>query len=154
MSRTHDPTHQPTLHAPAASPTERRSEILYYDKQGVRVTDCWFVVAGRRYLVSELGAAHTLRGTRTPAARNAALAAVAVAVLITVTARYLDTAGWIGAAIVLLVPVVVFAGGMLRQRPYEMWAGYRGMTVRLLADDDPQRYNQICRALVRARERT
>jgi hypothetical protein len=38
------------------------------------------------------------------------------------------------------------------RRPYELWAEYRGLTVRVLAYHDPERFHQICRALARAQE--
>jgi len=45
------------------------------------------------------------------------------------------------------------AGGLLRRpRPYQLWAEYRGMTVALLWETNPERYHQICRAVLRARE--
>jgi hypothetical protein len=39
------------------------------------------------------------------------------------------------------------------RRPYELWAEYRGLTVRVLTYHDPERFHQICHALARAQDR-
>jgi hypothetical protein len=38
-------------------------------------------------------------------------------------------------------------------RSYEMWAEYRGLTIQLYYSDSERRYQAVCRALIRARER-
>ena len=150
MDRTHDPTAAPVLSPPnvASSP----QSATYYRDSGVSVTDTWLVVAGSRYAVAQLANPRTVSGSRNSVVRGAAVVSGAFAVIILLIGRYLSTAGWIGAAIVLAVPLVVLAGELLRtQRRYELWAEYRGLTVRLLCEDDAERYGKIVRALALAR---
>ncbi len=121
---------------------------MYYRDNDTYVTGSWLVVAGRRYAVRDLHNVRAARGQHSPTRRTAALIFAVVAVVILLTARYLNTAGWIGAGIVLAVPLVVLAGELLRgQRRYELWAEYRGLTVRLLWDDDAERFARVTRAL-------
>ncbi|MEN3306436.1 MAG: hypothetical protein V7603_2638 [Micromonosporaceae bacterium] len=146
MDGTHDPTPAPVLPIPDV-PAQARPAIFYRDND-TYVTDTWLVVAGRRYAVRQLSNLRTVSGTRSPLTMGAAIMSGVVAVVVLLTARYLNTAGWIGAGIVLAVPLVVLAGELLRaRRRYELWAEYRGMTVRLLCEDSAERYADIRRAL-------
>ncbi len=43
-------------------------------------------------------------------------------------------------------------GFRVLRRPYELWAEYRGLTVRVLTYHDPAAFHQICRALARAQD--
>jgi hypothetical protein len=117
------------------------------------VTDRWLVVGGRRYSIYELINLRAARGRRDPLAIRAGIVAGMVAAAIVITGGYLDVTGWIGAGAVLLAPLSLVAFGLRRPRPYELWADYRGMTVQVFSGLDPERFNQICRALLRVQER-
>jgi hypothetical protein len=150
VDATHDPTRTPVLPTPPVV-AQPRTAIFYRDST-TYVTDTWLVVAGRRYAVRHLSNVRTVSGSRGSLVRGAAIMSGAVAVVILLTARYLSTAGWIGAGIVLAVPLVVLAGELLwTQRRYELWAEYRGLTVRLLCEDSADRSDEIRRALDFAR---
>jgi hypothetical protein len=61
---------------------------------------------------------------------------------------------WTSVAGGMVLPVAVLAiAAVSRPTACELWADYRGLTVQLLWTDDRERFNQICRALTRARER-
>jgi hypothetical protein len=125
---------------------------MYYRDGDTYVTDTWLVVAGRRYAVRQLSNLRTVNCSRGSVTVVAAIMSGVVALVILLTARFLNTAGWIGAGIVLSVPLVVLAGELLRTpRRYELWAEYRGMTVRLLSEGTAERYDDIRRALDFAR---
>jgi hypothetical protein len=131
--------------------TQPRSAIFYRDND-TYVSDRWLVVAGRRYAVRQLSNPRTVGGSRGSLTVGAAVMSCAVAAVILLAARYLNAAGWVAAGIVLAVPLVVLASELMRvRRRYELWAEYRGLTVRLLCDDDVERYEAIRRALDFAR---
>ncbi|HKT05395.1 MAG TPA: DUF6232 family protein [Rugosimonospora sp.] len=146
MDRTHDPTRAPAL---ATRPVVSRTQpAIYYRDNGTYVTEDWLIVAGRRYQVNQLANLRTVRAAGSPVTRGAAAVAVFVALAILLVARYLSTAAWIGAGIVLAVPLVVLAGELLRtHRRYELWADYRGLTVQVLCEQSAEHVEGVCRAL-------
>ncbi len=126
---------------------------------GIRITSQWFTVGSRRYDITELTHLRTARGPHDPLTIRAVITAVVVLSAIGALMVASSTGGAIqlsavpalGAA--LLVPVILaWLGHRLRPRPYELWAEYRGTTVRLFYSDSEREYGQVCRALVRARE--
>jgi hypothetical protein len=130
-----------------------------YAKPGIVVTDQWFVVAGYRYPVSELSNLRIGRGTRHPLTVRAMV--VAVVVLLGVGAALgltgdptdLPGATYLALAAALVAPfVLAVVGDRLRPRPYELWADYYGITVRLFYSDNEQQFGQVTRALIRAKE--
>jgi hypothetical protein len=146
MERAHDAVWQP---APRPAPPP----LLYYEHDGVRVTSADLEVEGRHYAIGHLRHLRTGRGRRDLSAVHAALASIGIAAALLLAARYLDMASWVGAGAVLAVLLVVLAGMLLhRPRPYQLWAEYHGATVRLLSCPQAQRYHQICRAVLRAKE--
>lgn len=124
---------------------------MHYDRDNVTVTDHWLEVWGRRYPLPELTHLREVRGQYSHLTINAALVAAALAL-----ARLWDrlgAEGWIGALVVLAIPVLLAVLGIrLRRRNHLMLAEYRGLTVVLLSDDDRERFNQIVRAIRRAFE--
>jgi hypothetical protein len=123
------------------------------------VTYEWFIVAGRAYAVTELTQLRTVRGGRDPFASRAMVTAgilmTGTAVLVTVAK---DTAPLgprtylaIGAAAALLF-LLATVGYRMRPRSFELWAEYRGRTVRLFCTASERQYGQATRALLRARE--
>ena len=137
----------------------RRLPGPLYAKPGIVVTDQWFVVAGYRYPVSELSNLRIGRGTRHPLTVRAMV--VAVVVLLGVGAALgltgdptdLPGATYLALAAALVAPfVLAVVGDRLRPRPYELWADYYGITVRLFYSDNEQQFGQVTRALIRAKE--
>jgi hypothetical protein len=145
---------EPT-HSGAGVPERQRCpETVFYDEGGIRVTDRWLVACGLRYPIYDLCEIRQVRAPHDPLTVDSGIASGTVAVGIAITATYLDPAGWLGAVAVLAVPLSLLGYGLLRRRrAYELWARYQGMTVQLLWVEDPRRFGQISRALVRAQER-
>jgi hypothetical protein len=116
-------------------------------------------VADRRYPVAELRHLRTVRGPRDSFATRTMVTAgallVGTVVLLGVArdtgplgpSTYLAIAG--SAALLFLLAML---GYRMRPSPFELWAEYRGMTVRLFYSDSEREYGQVTRALVRARE--
>jgi hypothetical protein len=127
---------------------------VLYDHDGIRVTGNWVIVDGRRFDIRELEHLRTCRGPRSPLRVGAGIAAGVVLIIIALSARLLGKPGWIGAAIVLAVPLIVAAVATANSsRSYELWSEMGGYTTVVLADPNPERYRQIVRAIVRAQER-
>ena len=125
--------------------------------QPPRVSGGWLIVADRRYDITELSRLRTARGPRHPLIiRSLAVSGVVVAavgVALATTGAQPATATYAAAGAVVLVPLTMAAiSHRMRPRHFELWADYRGMATRLLVSDSERQYNQICRALVRARE--
>lgn len=126
--------------------------------QPPRVSGGWLIVADRRYAITELSRLRTARGRRDPLTMRAlALSGVvlgAIGAMLATTGSHPATAVTYAAAVgVVLIPLTMAAiGHRMRPRQYELWADYRGMATRLLVSDSERQYNQVCRALVRARE--
>ncbi|WP_213453414.1 DUF6232 family protein [Rhizomonospora bruguierae] len=126
--------------------------------QHPRVAGGWLIVADRRFAITELSRLRTARGPRDPLTmRSLALSVVLAGAVGTVLASAAPeppaATTIVAASAIVLVPLAMaFVGHRLRPRRYELWADYRGMATRLLVSDSERQYNQICRALVRARE--
>ena len=80
----------------------------------------------------------------------AGVVTLAIAVLIAVGADRLKGAAWIGVAITLAVPLVVFVTAILT-RPYHLRATYRGRTVRRLPNATKREFDEIRRAVLARR---
>jgi Family of unknown function (DUF6232) len=145
-------------HAPIGSPLG----IIYYGSGDIFVTDQYLVVAGRKVALRQLSHVHTRRASVSTATVNAAIAVGAGGVVLVIAGSMLDATAWAAAVIVLAVPLAVLLAGLLRRRPYELWADCQASRARdgepqharivLLKVTDRERYRQICRALVRAQE--
>jgi hypothetical protein len=145
---------EPTQSGAGVPERNRATERVLYDEGGITVTDRWLVVYGYRYPIASLCDIRMVRSPHDPLTVDAGIASGTIAVGITITARYLDPAGWLGALVVLAIPVSLMLYGLLRRhRAYELWARYQGMTVQLLWVENPRRFGQISRALLRAHER-
>jgi uncharacterized protein DUF6232 len=134
---------------------ENNGNRTLYDDGKVCVVGRWLIVDGLRYEIREMRHLRTVAGPRSPLRVNAGIAVGVVLVIIAMTARYLDTRGWIGAGMVLSVPLGFWGFAAANgPRSSELWCEYRGYTVQALwvKGTDHYRYNQICRAITRARE--
>jgi hypothetical protein len=95
----------------------------------------------------------TCRGPRSPLRINAGIASAVVLVIIGLCARFLDTPGWIGAAVVLAIPLSITAIAAANSpRAHELWAEMGGYTTLVYADANGERYHQVVRAVNRALE--
>lgn len=133
-----------------------RNEATLYRRNGVRVTTLWLVVGAQTYAVRELRSLRTAQGDRrrTIGIRTVIAAGSLLVVIIGAT-QNLSIPIWVAAAAGLVIPAAAVLIAMANApRACELWADYRGMTVRLLWMDDREQYNQICRALTRAKEKT
>jgi hypothetical protein len=131
-------------------PVEHRT---FYRDGGVWITDRWLTVNGRRYAVADL---RNLRAVRVPADSAAASVGMACVVAIAMTA-FMGFAGdpilLIGSPLLAAVPIgIAIVAWRLRRRAFELYADYEGAEVQVLRAPDQWRFNQMCRALMRARE--
>jgi hypothetical protein len=141
---------------PATAPTGHghTPAAEHLNLPGIRVTDKWFVVGQRRFDVTELQNLRTVRGPLHPMVLRAAVGALAGVALIGVFFQQLQPMGVTGAiTAVVLLAVIAQAINWRNPRSYEMWAEYRGLTIQLYYSDSERRYQAVCRALIRARER-
>ncbi|HWG97915.1 MAG TPA: DUF6232 family protein [Pilimelia sp.] len=143
----------------SAQVVARRPSGLLYKQPGIIVTDRWFVVAGYRYPVTELTNLRMGRGSRHPLAVRASVVSTIVllgigsALGLTGDPTDLPAGSYLAIFSAALAPfLLVSVGERLRPRPYELWADYFGITVRLFLSDSEQQFGQVARALLRAKE--
>jgi hypothetical protein len=131
-------------------PGEHRT---FYRDGGVWITDRWMTIHDRRY---QVGSLNNLRAVREPADSVAASVGMACAVAVAVAAFVVlagDPILLLGSPLLAAVPVgIAIVAWRLRRRSYVLYADYNGREVQVLRGPDQRRFNQICRALVRARE--
>lgn len=136
--------------ASGQSSQDPQSGRVYYHRDGIRVTRDFLFVSGRRFSLSSVADLRTIKSRMiTPELwwgfllGNLAIVAAGWAM-----------AGW--ATIGLnAVGAVIFAAVVTHRRfgrRYELWASYRGEETRLLVMRNSERYGQVCRAVLRARE--
>ena len=149
-------------HAPARPPDDGRfldrsgylHQTVFLQRRGVRITGCWFDTTVDRFAITELREVWTMNGPPDPVVVTAAKATGLVLLMGGLAAPFLDVVGWLGVGFLLLV-----TGGTglvaLRVRPrgQELWARYDGTAVQIFGSSDPVWFNQVCRALNRARQR-
>jgi Family of unknown function (DUF6232) len=141
---------------PATAPTGHGQTLAaeHLSLPGIRVTDKWFVVGQRRFDVTELQNLRTVRGPHHPMVLRTGICAMIGVALIGLFFQQLPALGTAGAvAAVLLLGAVAQVINWRNPRSYEMWAEYRGLTIQLYYSDSERRYQAVCRALIRARER-
>jgi fatty acid desaturase len=151
MEATRKPRQWPEDHFVRYEPTAHRT---FYREGGVWITDRWLTITGRRFAVDEL---QNLRTVREPAAPVAIVATAIASVLVLVTVAFVALSApqalLITGPFLATLPVGVgVVTWRLRHRYLALHAEYRGETVLVLDGFDERRYNQVCRALVRARE--
>jgi hypothetical protein len=133
---------------------EQPEDITLYNRDGVCVTSRILIAGKRRYEIRSLRELMTARGRRNPVHVHASIVAGALTVAIVAVAVHVGTASWIAAGIACALPCAVLAvSGVLASRPYELWCSIYGDQVILLSMSDGERYHQIVRALIRAKER-
>jgi len=159
MNSTRPSARSPGAKPPKEQPDQTRPIHIFYQQGGITVTDRWFVVAGRRYPLSELSRLRTARGPhdtltiKAGVLTGAVLAAIG-ALLTALQARpLLDARIYLVMAVAALVPLALaMIGYRFRPRPWELWGEFRGTTVQLFYSEAEHEYGQVTRALMRAKE--
>jgi hypothetical protein len=127
----------------------------FYRDGSVTVTGRWLLTRVRRYPIADL---HNLRTvTESAASPVAAVAATMSGVLGVAAATFVvltgDPAAMMIGPLVAGVPLsVALLSWRMRRRFHVLYADFGGQAVQVLGDHDGRRFNQICRALLRARE--
>ncbi|MDG4767377.1 DUF6232 family protein [Solwaraspora sp. WMMD406] len=131
----------------------------FYRQPGIEVTTRWFVVAGRRFAITDLTDLRTARGPRDPlAVRAGGVVAVVLAVIAVVIGftRGLDQVSalaYLALLVAAFIPVgIAWLADRLRPRSFELWGRHRGGMMLLFSSDEERQYGQVSRALMRARE--
>jgi hypothetical protein len=133
--------------------TPNRNVQVYYDRDGVTVTDESVEVHGLRYPISQLDHLRVMHAQYSDLTINSSLIATTIVIAIARVWDRLGTNGWVGALAVLAVPVVLaLIGTRLRRRSHVLIAEHRGFTVVIFAHENQRTFNQIARALRRAQE--
>jgi hypothetical protein len=127
----------------------------FYHDSTITVTHRWLLTPARRYPIADL---HNLRSTR-QAARSPVVAVsatvsgilgVAAATVVVLTG---DPAAMMLGPLAAGVPLsIALVSWRMRRVFHTLYADVDGRPVQVLGDADGRRFNQICRALVRARE--
>jgi len=145
---------QPSPPAPATTGHGQTLAAEHLNLPGIRVTDKWFVVGQRRFDVTELQNLRTVRGPLHALVVRAGVGALIGVALIGLFVQQLQPLGVAGAITgVVLLGLIAQVINWRNPRSYEMWAEYRGLTIQLYYSDSERRYQAVCRALIRARER-
>ncbi|MFI7372293.1 DUF6232 family protein [Actinoplanes sp. NPDC049668] len=124
----------------------------FYDHGGIRITDRWLSIGGRRCRVGHLRNLRTARGHGDRATRRAAGTAVVSLLVVGAAARHVPApVSVLGAVVLVVLPALVAAARARLVRPaYLLLADYRGTTVRLYATRDETEFGKFSRALARA----
>ena len=158
-----EPT-RPAVDLPDASfevtgPARPRMSADLYREPGVRVTSDAFIVAGRRFTITELTHLQTARGPHDRLTLRAVMVTAAVLIGIGVALGYtgdlyrLPASTYAGLGLAAFVPVgLALVGHRWRPPAYELWGRYKGSTVLLFSSDHERQFGQVTRALIRARE--
>jgi hypothetical protein len=141
----------PEDHFIRQEPAEHRT---FYREGGVSITDRWMTISGRRFAIADLNNLRTVREPSSPAAgASTAVACIIAVAAATIVAFSGEPALMVGGPVVAALPVgVAFVVWRMRQRFFALYAEYGRQTMQVFGTSDERRYNQICRALVRARE--
>jgi hypothetical protein len=128
--------------------------LTFYNHRGIRITDQWLAIDGRRYLVRDMTDVRTTRGPINRLAVNALGAGVSL----------LAVAILLGPVLPLAMAVLLGAFGLVAAgtgfvatrtspRQQALWADIKGVEVMLFATTDTIEMGKVVRALQRARER-
>jgi hypothetical protein len=121
----------------------------------VGFTELWLLTTTHRYAIGDL---HNLRTTsQSTASPLATVSATVSGVLGVAAATFVvltgDPTGLMIGPLLAGVPLsVALVSWRMRRRFHSLYADYAGRTEQIVGDQDERRFNQICRALLRARE--
>jgi hypothetical protein len=128
---------------------------MFYRDDVIAVSDRWLTISDHRFAVAEL---YGLRTVREPQMSNRMVVMAGVTGFVMLAAVTM-VASVAAAATIVAVPLLavlvaglLFVAMRLRRRHFTLYAEYRGRTVRVFGTQDERRYNQVCRALLRACE--
>jgi hypothetical protein len=139
-------------------PEDRRSRParrVYYQRNGVQITERWFLAGELSYPVAHLNRLRTSRGPLHPLVQTTAAIALVFTAAFVVSFQLVghNPAAWFGLGVIAVVPAVMAGiGARFQRRPYQIWADLHGETVLVFSTLDEKTYGHVCRALIRARE--
>jgi hypothetical protein len=132
------------------NPADRNTSRVYYQRDGIRVTRDFLFVSGRRFSLSGVTDLRTLQSRAVAPELWWGFFGGNLAIVV---------AGWpvahwavfgLNATATAVFVIVLLRRRVIRRN--ELWASYKGQETRLLVMRDSERYGQVCRALLRARE--
>ena len=124
--------------------------ITYFTSDTVVVTDRYLVLHQRRYAIGDLHQFAVTRGPcRASFGRAGGVGVAGMGVLAGTSFGPWPTvaAGFVLGALALVVVLLRWSN----HRPYELWAQYQGLTVKVYACPDRRTFTHLCRALLLAR---
>jgi Family of unknown function (DUF6232) len=135
---------------PPAVPETR----TFYRDGAISVTDRWLTTPGRRYAISDLANLRIVRAAAAPVAvastTMSCVLGLAAATLVVLSG---DPALMVGGPLLAVVPFgVALVRWRMRRRFFALYGDLGGRSVQIHGDFDERRFNQVCRALLRARE--
>lgn len=126
----------------------------YYEHDGIRITDGWFIVDDHWVSLRDLTDVGTGRDQADPGPRVVAGSSfgLALATVVTLhqTASLVLAIGATGLIAGTILGSVIIA--RLRPRRYRLWGDYRGVPVMLFETPDSDEFGKLVRALQRARD--
>lgn len=133
--------------------------VFYPTRNGIQVTERWFVNQAQRYHWTEITGLRVRRGSA-HVARQAALQIIAIeAGLVGVTVAVATSvvgSAQLAVAVLLFHLLVAAAIGLSTYRRWRtslhLFANYRGRTMRLYSSNDHTSFWQVCRCIRRAVE--
>jgi hypothetical protein len=144
-------------HAPVARQARGNGETTLFAHNGFLITDRTLVAHGRRYDVVTFDRVWKARGPGDAAVAATGYTTVVVLFLALIVSweRPASTVYVAGAVAAAGTAAVAFL--LVRHaapRPYELWAEIGQLSVLLVATRDATTYDPLCRALIRALERS
>jgi hypothetical protein len=128
--------------------------LTFYNHRGVRITDQWVAIGGRRYPVRELTSVRTTRGPISRVATVAFGAGGSILVLAFMLGPVLPVLMTVGIAVAgLVATAVAVVVAQTKPRMRFVWIDVRGVERLLLATTDEIEVGKVIRALRRAVER-
>jgi hypothetical protein len=126
----------------------------FYRDATVSVTDRWLTTGGRRYAITELGNLRVVHAATAPvAAVSTTVSCVLGLAAATLVVLSGDPALMVGGPLLAMVPFgVALVRWRMRRWFFALYADLGGRPVQIHGDFDERRFNQVCRALLRARE--
>jgi hypothetical protein len=134
--------------------TRRLPRRTFYRDADIIITDRWLTISGRRFAVADLT---NLRAVRRPAHPMVVASTTMACVLVAAMATFVALSGepmlMVGGPLLVGLPAgVAVMSWRLRRNDLALYAGYGDATVELVGAMEERRFNQVCRALIRARE--
>ncbi len=144
--------HNPSWPSRKGMPHDKspRQPTTYFASDSVVVTDQYLMLHQRQYAIEEL---HQLGITRGPCrasfgkASSIGMACMGLMAGSSFGSWPAVSAGFVLGAVVIVVVLLRWS----TQRPYELWAQYQGLSVKVYSCSDRHTFARLCRALLLAR---